>query len=56
MKTTKSLTIIFVSLAIAAGAALAAATIVPVVGSMPDVTSDPILHHAAETSYRHLGV
>ncbi|MFN0160611.1 MAG: hypothetical protein ACKVQQ_05225 [Burkholderiales bacterium] len=56
MKTTKSLTMIFVSLAIAAGAALAAATIVPVVGTTPDMTTDPILHHAAEASYRHLGV
>lgn len=56
MKTTHSLTVIFVGLAIATVAAVAAATIVPVSDGMPDATSDPILQHAAETSYRQLGV
>ncbi|MBL8379366.1 MAG: hypothetical protein JNM79_15975 [Burkholderiales bacterium] len=56
MKALKSLKVIFVGLAIAAGAALAAATMIPVADSAPDLTSDPILHHAADASYRQLGV
>jgi hypothetical protein len=56
MKTARSFAVVLLTLALAAGAALAAANFAPVTDAAPEINADPILRQAADTSYKHLGV